>query len=160
MLFIQNNFPKSPLCTIHYSVLGIKKNGHRSQEACHASTVFLLVFGADLFCVWDYPVHCRMFSSISGLYSLDARSTHIPSPSHDCRRTDSSLVESTWSAGRAPHGSAIGSQCRLAFFGRAVHCLQGAPFQAASRRPCGGLLVILLLQPYLKDIQLFLLSGL
>lgn len=83
-------------------------------------------------------MQCRMFSSISVLYSLDFRSTHISTPSHDCRQTDSSLVESTWFAGRATHGSEIGSQCRLAFFGRAVHCLQGAPFQAAGQEALLG----------------------
>ena len=35
----------------------------------------LLTFWKRQFCIVDCPVHCRMLSSVSGLYSLDARST-------------------------------------------------------------------------------------
>lgn len=34
--------------------------------------------GPNNFFLWSYPLHCRMFSSIPGLYLLDAYSTPLP----------------------------------------------------------------------------------
>lgn len=40
------------------------------------STSALMTFGADNYLVGGFPVHCKMFDNVSGLYAIDAGITN------------------------------------------------------------------------------------